>query len=215
MEIPLNVDVKCTDGVCGRSMFVLIDPIVDKITHLVVRMDLSPHTEYIVPVEVVSETTKEMIHLHCTKVELEKMDPFIKTAYVEEKVPEKYLSYDNGMYGMGTYFFLPYVIPEMTMQVPVEQEQIPLGELAIRRGTRVEAKDGYIGRVDEFVINPENSHITHLVMREGHLWGRKEVTIPISAIEKIEDSIEDTVFLNIDKHQIEALPTFLVKRRWN
>jgi len=65
--------------------------------------------------------------------------------------------------------------------------------------------------VDEFVVNPENGHITYMVMREGHLWGDKNVIIPVSAM---EDNGDDTVFLNIDKHQIESLPTFAVKRRW-
>jgi hypothetical protein len=44
-----------------------------------------------------------------------------------------------------------------------------------------------------------------LVMREGHLWGKKEVTIPLSAI---GDTHEDTVFLKLDKKLIESLPIF-------
>ena len=62
--------------------------------------------------------------------------------------------------------------------------------------------------MDEFVVNPENGHITYLVMHEGHLWGDKNVIIPVSAM---EDHGDDTVFLNIDKHQIESLPTFAVQ----
>jgi len=69
------------------------------------------------------------------------------------------------------------------VQIPVQDWQIPLGELAVRRGTRIEATDGYVGKVDEFVINPENDHITHLVMREGLLWGKKDVIIPLSAMD--------------------------------
>jgi hypothetical protein len=29
------------------------------------------------------------------------------------------------------------------------------------------------------------------------------------------DTYEDAVFLNIDKHQIESLPTFPLQRRWS
>jgi hypothetical protein len=29
MEIPLNAQVECTDGICGRSMYVLINPVID------------------------------------------------------------------------------------------------------------------------------------------------------------------------------------------
>jgi sporulation protein YlmC with PRC-barrel domain len=115
------------------------------------------------------------------------------------------------MYRGGSYYYLPYVDPEMTVQVPVEHKQIPSGELAVHRGTRVESTDGYVGHINEFVVNPKSGHITHLVMREGHLWGQKEVIIPVSAM---GDALGDTVFLKLDKQQIESLPTFPLHRRW-
>lgn len=209
MEIPLQAQVECTDGVCGRSVYVLINPVLDQVTHLVVREDSWPNTEYIVAVDFVTETIADTIRLRCSKVELEKMNPFIKTRFVEEPVPNFARS---GAYGLGTYYYWPYVSPGMTVQVPVEEQQIPPGEVAVHRGTRVEATDGYVGRVDEFVVNLENGHITHLVMREGHLWGQKDVIIPLSAM---GDMREDTVFLKLDKHQIGSLPTFPVNRRWS
>jgi len=210
MEIPLQAQVECTDGVCGRSVFVLIDPIADQVTHLVVREDSSPNTEYIVPVDFVTETIADTIRLRCTKAKLGKMHPFIKTKFIEEKVSTNF-GY-RGTYGLGTYYYLPYVIPETTVQVSVEHQQIPPGEIAISRGTRVETEDGYVGHVDEFVVNPKNGHITHLVMREGHLWGQKDVIIPLSAM---GDTHEDTLFLKLDKRQIESLPTFPLQRRWS
>jgi sporulation protein YlmC with PRC-barrel domain len=186
-----------------------MNPVLDQVTHLVVREDSSPHTEYIVPVEVVSATTADTIGLRYSKAELEKMDPFVHTGFIEEKVPD-YAG--SGSYGSGTYYYWPYVTPERTVSVPVEEQQIPPGEVAVRRGTRVEATDGYVGKVDELLVNPENGHITHLVMREGHLWGQKDVTIPLSAM---GNTREDTVFLKLDKHQIESLPTVPVHRRWS
>jgi sporulation protein YlmC with PRC-barrel domain len=210
MEIPLNAQIECTDGVCGRSVYVLINPVLDQVTHLVVREDLSL-IEYIVPVDIVSDTIADTIQLRCSKVELEKMVPFVQTEFVEKKVSVTDYGYVGGNYGLGTYYW-PYVSPEMTVQVPVGHRQIPPGELAVRRGTRIEATDSYVGKVDEFVVNPENCHITHLVMREGHLWGQKEVIIPISAMGDIRD---DTVFLKFDKHQIESLPTFPVHGHWS
>ena len=211
MEIPLNVQVECTDGVCGRSEYVLIYPLNDQVTHLVVKEDSSPNTEYIVPVDFVTKTTIDAIQLRCSKTELEKMEPFIKTKFIEEKVPNMNIG-PGGMYGMGAYYYMPFVASEKTVHEFEKYRQIPPGELAVRRGTRVKATDGDVGHVDEFVVNPENGHITHLVMREGHLWGKKDVMIPLSAM---GDTREDTVFLKIDKHQIGALPTIPVKRRWS
>ena len=212
MEIPLNAQVECTDGVCGHSVYVLVDPLVDKVISLVVKETSSPNTEYIVPVDVISATIADTIQLRCSKAELEKMNPFVQTEYIAEKLPDRDFMYAGGVYGMGSYYYLPYVTPEVTVQVPVEHRQIPLGELAIRRGTRVEATDGYVGKVDEFVVNPKNGHITHVVMREGHLWGKKDVIVPISAI---GETREDTVILKLDKHQVESLPNFPVNRRWS
>jgi hypothetical protein len=212
MEIPLNAHVECTDGVCGHSAYVLINPVTEQVTHLVVREDSFPNTEYIVPVEILTETIADTIQLSCSKAELEKMNPFIKTEFIEEKVPPSAYNYAGLMYPAGTYYFMPFVSSEMTVQVPVEHQQIPPGELTVRRGTRVEATDGYVGHVDEFVVNPENCNITHLVMREGHLWGSKDVIIPLLAM---GDTYDDTVFLKLDKHQIESLPTFPLHRRWS
>ena len=209
MEIPLNAQVACSDGVCGRSLFVLINPVSELVTHMVVKEN-SSHIEFIVPVEVVSESTADRVQLRCSKAELEQMDPFVKTRFIEERLPESNAGF-YGAYGMGYYYYAPYVTPEKIVQVPIKERQVPPGELAVRRGTRVEATDGYVGHVDEFVVNPENGHITHLVMREGHLWGQKDVIIPLSAM---GETGEDTVFLKLDKHQIESLPTFPLHRRW-
>ncbi len=209
MEIPLQAQVECRDGVFGRSEYVLINPVVEKVTHLVVREDPS-NIEYIVPVEVISETIANTIRLNCSKAELEKMDPFVTTQFIEEKLSNINFGYSAGI--GGPQYSMPYITSDATAQIPVEHLEIPAGELAVHRGTRVEATDGHIGHVDEFVVNPQNGHITHLVMREGHLWGQKDVIIPLSAM---GDTREDTVFLKLNKHQIESLPTFPVHRRWS
>lgn len=208
MEIPVGAQVECTDGLCGRLAYVLLNPVTGRVTHLVVQEDAPPHTEYIVPLEILAETLDGTVQLRCSKAELQKMNPFVKTEFVQQEVPDVYP--ELGTYGIETYYW-PYVVSEHMEQVPVEHLQIPPGELAVRRGTRVKATDGDVGRVDEFVVNAENGHITHLVMREGHLWGEKDVIIPVSAIDQTQ---EDAVLLKLDKRQIESLPTFPVRRRW-
>ncbi len=212
MEIPLNAKVVCQDGVCGKSLYVLINPVTKEVTDLVVEGDFSAKNEFIVPLNFVAEVKAGTIHLNCRKAELEKLDPFIKTSFINEDIPAFYYKPAGGMVGMGAYYVWPYVTPAKSVKVPVEEEQIPPGELAVQRGTRVKATDGFVGKVDEFVVNPDNNHITHMIMREGHLWGHKDVIIPLS---EIATTGEETVTLKIDKHQIEALPTFPVKRHWS
>ena len=44
--------------------------------------------------------------------------------------------------------------------------------------------------------------MTHVLLQEGHLWGRKDVAIPISAVTGVQDGIR----LSITKQQAENLP---------
>jgi len=75
----------------------------------------------------------------------------------------------------------------------------------------VDASDGHIGHVNEFLVDPLNGHITHLILREGHLWGKKDVTIPVSEIDRIA---EGTVHLKLNKHEVDELPGIPVHRFW-
>jgi hypothetical protein len=51
-------------------------------------------------------------------------------------------------------------------------------------------------------MNPRDHHVTHVLLQEGHLWGRKEVAIPISAVTRVDDGIQ----LNITKQEVQDLP---------
>jgi hypothetical protein len=59
---------------------------------------------------------------------------------------------------------------------------------------------------------PGCGHITHVVLREGHLWGDEEVTIPVSEIVEFEEGV---VHLRLNKEQVEALPTIKMERAWS
>ena len=71
-------------------------------------------------------------------------------------------------FGASTLLW-PYAVPQ-DLLISTVKEQIPAGELAVRRGAKVEATDGRVGQVDEFLIDPSNGQISHLILREGHLW---------------------------------------------
>jgi hypothetical protein len=91
----------------------------------------------------------------------------------------------------------------ITTEGQIARFHIPPSEVALHRGARVKATDGYVGQVDEFLVDPISEQITHLVLCEEHMWGRKDVGIPISLVKHVEG---DTVYLKVDKHTIEALP---------
>ena len=202
MEFPLNVDVHCTDGRYGRSTYIILNPTNEWVTHVVVKQNKAPQTERMVPVRWVKDTTPDLILLNRTRSEVAGLEPFSQTDFVQREVP---------LYASDPKMTLlwPYVVPAKKI-VTEEYKKIPPGDLAVRRGARVRATDGRIGRVDEFLVDPESGYITHLVLREGLLWDRKHVDIPISQIDRIEENI---VHLKLDKLSVKALPSIPLKRR--
>jgi sporulation protein YlmC with PRC-barrel domain len=201
MDIPVNADVICTDGPCGRSTYVIMNPTTWQVTHVVVKEKRFPYVERLVPLDQVVVTDPRLVRLKCTREELTAMDQFIEIEFLPGVGPFV-------PYGEDEYMMWPHVLPQGT--VPLEHQRIPPDEMAVRRGARVEATDGVVGKVDEFLVDPGNGHITHLILREGHLWGKKDVTIPVSQIDRIEEA---TVYLKLDKQSIEALPAIPIRKR--
>jgi hypothetical protein len=193
MDLPLNAKVYCADGICGQSKELVLDRNTEEVTHLVVKGNHLPQAEFLVPVELVAETTPHLIRLCCTKDKLAELEPFLEVEVIEEKIPHY----------VPDPWLMPAELPE-TKWVTVRREAVPPGEIAVRQGAHVEAADGHLGQLDEFLVDPVTERVTHLVMREGHLWGRREVSIPVSEIDRLE---ENTIYLKLDKDQVKALPS--------
>ena len=204
MDIPIDVDVLCAGEKCGHSTSLVINPVNERITHLVVTEGTFPNIERLVPVDKILASSPNSIQLRCNQTELSKMNTFEETDFIEAGQLEVSLPYSV------PYQVWPYAMYD-EMPTPVERERIPAGEIAIRRGTPVRATDGEVGKVDEFLVDPENDTISHLVLREGHLWGKKDVTIPVSEIDRIN---EEAVYLKLNKKAIESLPTVPIRRKW-
>ena len=207
MDIPLDVEVHCSDGACGKSTAIIVDPSTEKVTHFVVQMQGS---QYLVPIEAIADSTANHIQLRWSREELAAAAPFEKSVFAGE---------DLGAYtapGMtGASIAWPYdASSEYMLQaaaaayVPVEQ--IPEGERAIHSGPYVEATDGGVGHVEEFLIDPETGLITHLLLRKGHLWGKRDITIPLDQIDRVED---DVVYMKLNKEAVGGLPSVPVRRK--
>ena len=197
-DIPLSARVECAGSTCGRSTHAVINPATQQVTHFVVKEKRRHHTERLVPVCLVAETTSDLISLRCTRDELAAIEPFIETRYVQVKRLRK------------DYPHLRWAYPYRNAEewVPVEHERIPAGRLAVRRGIHVQAIDGQVGHVEKLSMDPTSGRITHLVLREGHPWAPQDVTIPITEISRIG---ERAVYLKLDKHSAEPLPAVPLK----
>jgi len=201
-QFTIGAQASCTDGPCGTVIRVVLDPIKEELTHLVVEPTHRQGLGRLVPLSLVDVTAGE-VRLSCTIAEFEKLDSAEETQFVPgtagyaEYGPEQVLSWPY--YGLGG------VSMELDLEnasQTVTYDTVPLGEVAVRRGQHVHATDGDIGQVQGLVIDPGSHHVSHVLLQEGHLWGRKEVAIPISAVTGTADGIE----LKISKQDVENLP---------
>lgn len=205
LNVPMNATVYCRDEICGFTTSVILNPITDALTHIVVKEKDAPHTQRMVSIEQVEESTQEFVRLAFPTNELCLRNPFIEVHYLKNPLPQY-------KYHSDIFYMPPLVIPDDNDITAVRHRSIPLHELAINQGAQVHSADEHkVGRVDEFLVEKESGHITHLILREGHLFGADDVSIPVSEIEKIAD---DDVYLKLSKKEITDLPTIPVKRRW-
>jgi sporulation protein YlmC with PRC-barrel domain len=207
-QFTIGTEVSGSDGPIGKISRVIVDPVAEALTHLAVEPEHRPDLGRLVPLDLV-DTSGGEIRLRCTKAEFENLDPAEDTQIIPA-------SDGYGGYGAGQIGYMPYYgLEGGGLAVPgigggggaiepqvVATDSVPLGEVEIRRGESVQAADGDIGRVQGLVIDPGSRHVTHVLLQEGHLWGKKEVAIPISAVASTRDGIQ----LTITKRQVGDLP---------
>jgi len=82
------------------------------------------------------------------------------------------------------------------------EDRIPVGEIEVRRGDRVHALDGDIGKVEGLIVDVTDHRVSHVLLQEGHLWGNKTVAIPFSEVRSGQDGVAS----ELTKDQIRDLP---------
>jgi sporulation protein YlmC with PRC-barrel domain len=206
-QFTIGTEARCTDGVCGEVSRVVVDPVAEAVTHLVVEPKDRQGLARLVPVDLVEGGTSEL-RLRCTLAAFDKLDPAEETQFVPGSVgyaaygPQQVITWPY--YGLSPGAGLPGGVDlgVAGFSPSVTYDRVPLGEVEVRRGDPVEATDGRIGHVQGLVVDPGDHKVTHVLLQEGHLWGRKEVAIPISAISRVGDTIR----LTISKHEVQDLP---------
>jgi sporulation protein YlmC with PRC-barrel domain len=199
MNIELNKNIECTDHVCGRTSYIIINPVTQQVTHLVVKDKSLPHHEHLIPIDWILSVTHSSVQLKCSRKELAQTEPFDRQQFIKS---------DTSSYPSIPHLMHPYVMPKRLL-VPQESKRIPREALAIGRGAPVKARDGNAGQIEEFLIDPANGKITHLLLRTRHFLDGKQVPVPVSQVDHLE---RGTIYLKLDKHDLLSLPAIPVCR---
>jgi sporulation protein YlmC with PRC-barrel domain len=209
-EFAIGARASCSDGYCGELRRLIIDPATDTVTHLVIQRGHSKEAARLVPGDL-AETTDGEIRLHCTLAEFDKFDHAEERELgdkADERIGDIGVLSDGFVYDVsgdalepvgGGFVDIGHVSERRRTFV---EDVIPMGEDQVGPGDQVHAVDGEIGRVRGFLVNPDDHRVTHVLLKEGHLWGRKEVAIPMTAVTGVETGIR----LNLTKEQVGDLP---------
>jgi hypothetical protein len=203
LEFTIGARANCTDGHCGEVKRLVFDPATETVTHLVIQHGHRPEAGRLVPARL-AETTDGEIRLRCTLAEFDKFD------HAEERevagAAGQHLGEGVGVLGSGLAYSVSGdalapagrglldigPMPPPRHRRTMIEDVVPLGEDQVRPGDRVHG----------FLVNPGDDRVTHVLLQEGHLWGRKEVAIPITAVTRADIGIE----LNLTKDQVGNLP---------
>ena len=194
----IGTGVVARDGKCGQLARVVVDPVAQALTHLVVAPKHHPGLGRLVPVELVEAVDSDQVRLRCSTARFHELD---------DAEDIQLLPADTEAPGYGSQALTwPYYGLGMPLSgghhEAILTDRVPVGEVEVRRGDPVHARDGWIGSVQGLVIDPKDHHVTHVLLQEGHLWGRKQVAIPIGGTSRVGEEIR----LELTKRQVQELP---------
>ena len=208
MRLELGSPVHCTDGPFGEVADVVVDPTKRRLTHLVVEPHNDQGPARLVPIDLVTAQEGPAVSLRCTLEEARRLEPVREFAYLRlGEAPKVDPGWDIGIesvlaqpyYGYGPDYGYGTGPIDPDPHVSTTYDRIPKGEVEIRRASEVTSADGHhVGHVDGFLVDSEDA-ITHFVLERGHLWGKREVTIPMGAVARVET---DAVTLTITKDEV-------------
>lgn len=212
MRLQLGAPVSLSDGHMRELGDVVIDPSQRRVTHLVVQPSDRPDLGRLVSVARarIGHGDDSAVQLDCPAAEVDQLEPVRRAMYkrigeapdedpdwgvgIEEvsSLPDDGLFAPGGIAaGMGPTDYDPRVV--------TSYDVVPKGEVEVRRRSVVMSAQGdHLGHVDAFVVD-DDWRITKLVLEHGHLWGKREVQVPIDAVDRIGN---DEVLLSVSKNEV-------------
>jgi sporulation protein YlmC with PRC-barrel domain len=79
---------------------------------------------------------------------------------------------------------------------------LPSGHLALHGDQPVHSTDGEIGKIRAVTVDAGSRRVTHILLQEGHLWGKREVAIAWESV----TSFDRGVHVSLTSEAIKGLP---------
>jgi len=207
-EFILGSSVSGRDGPCGELTGIVVDPGPRTVTHLVVKPPQRGEAARLVPVRLAASGTAS-IDLRCSTSQFGGLQPAVET----QTGPGALGDVDNGQEhqlsapyygrgGLGLAMAVGTGLGSGTAPQRIISDRIPAGTVELRPGEHVHATDGPIGKVQGLIVLSRGHRVAHVLLGEGHLWGKRRVAIPISAVADFSDGVR----LSLARDEVRDLP---------
>ena len=198
----------------GKINRVILDPVTNEVTHVVVQKGWLFAEDKVVPIEMIDSATEDKVLLKEDAGEFDNLPAFEETYYIglgEEDYlpgappysryapayywypPSGYIGYPG--YGPGFYGGRPLVTTR----------NIPADTIPLREGTDViSSDDEHVGDVERILVDPDSNQATHFVISQGILFKDRKL-VPAHWVTSVE---EDKVHLSVTSRLLERLPSY-------
>jgi hypothetical protein len=154
--------------------------------------------------------TGKLLRVNLTRKQIEDSPSIELHRPVSRQYEEAYYRYygwpyywqGNGLWGMGGFPILELPPKPLSGEpAPASRPEPASGDAHLRstkavKGYHIQASDGTLGHVSDFLMDSQSWAIRQLVIKTGHRFSGKELQIPTSMVERISYD-ESTVFVKL------------------
>ena len=215
MQFKEGADVYTSQGEkAGDIDRVVIDPLTDKVTHLVVRKGILFPEDRVVSTDLVYSATQDRVVLKDVE-DINSLPVFERVHYirldqVKKDTARRWAGYVPPYYwyprpGMMWWDDAHMPLYPASDYVASVKRNIPEGTVPLKEGARVITADGEnIGDIESVFVEPGHDRATHLEISRG-LFLKERKVVPATWITSVQ---EDEVHLGVSSDLVENLPAY-------
>ncbi|MEI6391501.1 MAG: PRC-barrel domain-containing protein [Verrucomicrobiota bacterium] len=161
----------------------------------------------------------KLLHVSLTRKQIEDSPSIESHKPVSRRYEEEYHRYygwpfywqGDGLWGLSGFPILELPAaplpnrPATAIDPQSESADVHLRSAQAVNGYHLQATDGTIGHVCDFMMDPQRWAIRQLVIKTGHRFSGKEVQIPTRMVNRISYP-DSTVFVNLTTEAVEQSP---------
>jgi hypothetical protein len=165
------------------------------------------------------DSTGKVLAVNLSRKQIEDSPPIESHKPVSRRYEEEYYQYygwpfywqGDALWGMSGFPILETGAPIIPGESTTPDSSVTADEDAHLRSTaavtgyHLQATDGIIGHVSDFIVDDKSWAIPHLVVKTGSRFSGKEVLVPTTAVIRFSYD-ESTVFVDLTSAAVEQAP---------